>query len=298
MRPLTLNTKEKASPKGTLATLVPFSAGKGNNLLAVADPPMTERRAALNYNNNRAVQNQIHNLKYRGQLALATVLAERLTAEYRRANWTPAPTLICAVPLAPARLRERGFNQSTLLANELSKAVGVPMLEGTLRRIRYERPQVGLGARQRLLNMEGAFTAERALASGQRVVLVDDVCTTGATLRAAAQALIDAGAACVYALTIAAVPLEPGQASESTRHAVIRIVTRVKNDKQYRYAQLVMTDGRTKSLGALNPLTAAPLLTHVLELISNGKLTFDELLAIQEARKDWRDMPIVWSDVS
>ncbi len=100
------------------------------------------------------------------------------------------------------RLEERGYNQSALLATTFSKAVGLPVHPTWLQRTRETRHQVGLGPSERQANVEGAFVATTAVA-GHRILLVDDVYTTGATLHACAVAARSAGAEVVYGLTLA-----------------------------------------------------------------------------------------------
>ncbi len=119
------------------------------------------------------------------------------------------PDVLVPVPLHPARLRARGFNQSGLLAAALGGRIDRPV-EDALARIRRTRSQVGLGRGGRARNVSRAFVARRAL-DGARVGLVDDVATSGATLAAAAAALLEAGAGGVLGLTYA-LALDPGAA--------------------------------------------------------------------------------------
>lgn len=106
-------------------------------------------------------------------------------------------TLVVPMPLHRVRALERGYNQSTSLARGLAQGLGLPLAPGALRRVRPTRSQVGLGRDARWRNVARAFEADAVAARGGHVMLVDDVLTTGATAAAAAQALLDAGAASV-----------------------------------------------------------------------------------------------------
>ena len=147
----------------------------------------------------------VHRLKYGGCSSLAPPLA-RLMAEYWRVSPLPAD-VVAHVPLYIARQRERGYNQAHLLGRELGRLLGLPPVSGTLTRARNTRAQVGLDACQRHANVRGAFEYESPRRGdgvrGLRVLLVDDVCTTGATLEACSAALKAAGAASVWGLTLA-----------------------------------------------------------------------------------------------
>jgi ComF family protein len=146
----------------------------------------------------------IHHLKYSGRSSLAEPLGRFLT-ECWIAGPLPAD-LIVPVPLHKARLHERGYNQSTLLARQLARASGLPLAEEALKRIRATTPQVSLNAIEREANVRDAFEAHANLVVGRRILLVDDVCTTGATLDACSRALKQGGATSVWALTLARAP--------------------------------------------------------------------------------------------
>ena len=108
------------------------------------------------------------------------------------------------VPLARGRRRERGFNQSELIAERLAEALELPLVTAALERVRETRPQVGRSAAERRENVRGAFACpDGGLVADRRVIVIDDVATTGATLRACAEPLKAAGAARVFGLVVA-----------------------------------------------------------------------------------------------
>ena len=143
----------------------------------------------------------IHRFKYRGLRAAARPLGE-LLVDCWEAEPLPAEVIV-PVPLHPQRERERGYNQSALLARELSRGAALPLVEGTLLRVQPTTPQVELNASERAENVRGAFCCSGEELRGQAVLLVDDVLTTGATLRACAQALLESNSGPVWALTLA-----------------------------------------------------------------------------------------------
>jgi ComF family protein len=145
------------------------------------------------------LRDAVHALKYRNQSSLAAPLGAILTAHLEDGADLPLDGLI-PVPLHPDREEERGYNQSHLIASAMT-ATGVPLRAGLLHRERSTPPQVGLSRDERLRNVSGAFRASPEVALGSWL-LVDDVCTTGATLEACASALRTQGAAAVYAITL------------------------------------------------------------------------------------------------
>ena len=135
---------------------------------------------------------------------IGTRLAQLLCAAQRRPPLDVA-TLIAPVPLHPERERERGFNQATLLARALAQQTRLPLDEWSLARITHTmQHRAGMDARARHETVEAAFEVTRPrLIAGERVLLIDDVFTTGATVAACAHALKEAGATDVFVLTVA-----------------------------------------------------------------------------------------------
>ena len=148
------------------------------------------------------VRETVHQLKYRNLRAMALPLG-RLLAEYLDPHPLPADALV-PVPLHSGRLRRRGFNQASLLAGHMGRILGLPLVENALVRLQDAPSQAGAAsAAERHGNVRGAFSCRGQGLRGRRVLLVDDVCTTGATLDACALALKEAGVASVWGLTVA-----------------------------------------------------------------------------------------------
>lgn len=155
-----------------------------------------------------AIRNAIHRLKYERDIALAETLSHFLVELYQETKWQIE--LIVPVPLGVVRRRERGYNQAALIAYPFSLAVQIPYCAGAIRRVRETSSQVDLGLLQRLENVKGAFWADPRKVGGKRVLVVDDVTTTGATLNACAEALKNAGAEAVYGFVVARTILSEG----------------------------------------------------------------------------------------
>ena len=112
------------------------------------------------------------------------------------------------IPLAPLKKRQRGFNQSELIARKLSTAYNIPLLADNLIKIKQTKPQIHLTKEQRAENVKNAFAVKNSIAVKQKTVfLIDDIFTTGATMESAAHTLKRAGAARVFGITIAREPL-------------------------------------------------------------------------------------------
>jgi len=148
------------------------------------------------------IRRVVHELKYRQIRTLATPLAA-LLYDYLQNYPLPADTII-PVPLHSKRLRERGYNQSALIAKCLGKLAKLPVSTKSLVRTRHTSPQVGTAtAAERRRNITGAFAPADSSLSGKNILLIDDVATTGATLDACAAAAYTGGAAAVWGLVVA-----------------------------------------------------------------------------------------------
>jgi ComF family protein len=151
-----------------------------------------------------AVRTSLHQLKYAGERRVTEPLGAAMAARWRAAG--AGGDLLVPVPVHAERARQRGYDQAVLLAREISVRLRMPWL-AALQRTRRTAPQFDLGRRARRANVAGAFAlsdpACAARIAGRWIVLVDDVVTTGSTLVACAEALYDAGAVAVSAVTVA-----------------------------------------------------------------------------------------------
>jgi ComF family protein len=147
------------------------------------------------------LSNAIHKLKYHHDIGISESLAPYIIQLYKEINWET--DYIIPVPLSREKLNERGFNQAKLIATPFSLAINRPLLSNVLVKIYDTKSQVGLSREERTINVQNAFIVREDIIAGKRIVLVDDVSTTGATLEACAKALKKAGAASIVGLTLA-----------------------------------------------------------------------------------------------
>ncbi|MBI4676381.1 MAG: ComF family protein [Elusimicrobia bacterium] len=144
----------------------------------------------------------VHGFKYRSRLDAARFSGRQMARALDRFPEIRDFDCLAPVPLHPSRMRERGYNQALLLAQEVSAAVGKPIEEPLARRF-PTKPQWNLGRRQRSKNLVNGIVARDGSPKDKRILLVDDVCTTSATLEECAKALRLAGASSVNALVFA-----------------------------------------------------------------------------------------------
>jgi ComF family protein len=159
-------------------------------------------RAAYVYEG--ACRSMIHTFKYGNKTHLRRPLALLTVQQLDEFVRSRTPDMIIPVPLHRKRLRNRGFNQAILLGEFFSSQWNIPLVRHNLCRNRWTEPQINLVASARRENVKGAFTVQNeAELQGRRVLLVDDVCTTGSTVEECAVVLKSAGAADVSVLTVA-----------------------------------------------------------------------------------------------
>jgi ComF family protein len=152
------------------------------------------------------VRNALHDLKYRRNLGLGASLALHLENLLQNHQWNI--NLVAPVPLGKERRKQRGYNQGALIAQPLALALQLPYNPQILIRTRETQSQVDLTLSERQSNLDGAFQANNKVATNKRILIIDDVSTSGSTLDACAKALKKAGADTVFGLTIARAVLD------------------------------------------------------------------------------------------
>ncbi len=143
----------------------------------------------------------IHAIKYTETPALGKPLGDLLAQAWQ--TWRTKAEVVIAVPLHPDRQRERGYNQAELIAQRFAEKTNIPFSRELLFRVRHTPPQVGLDGKKRRHNVRGAFQAVESLVREKHILLIDDVLTTGATVKESAETLYRAGAQSVTAFCVA-----------------------------------------------------------------------------------------------
>ncbi len=183
---------------------IPFSHDLGAEILsaeAIADPPPFRRARSVAVHEG-VIRDMVHRLKYNDRTDLGPWMAGWMMRA--GSELLSDCDIMVPVPLHARRFWFRRFNQSAELARHLARLSGKPFDPDALRRVRQTRQQVGLGANERVANVRGAFRvpdAQEIKVRGRDVLLIDDVYTTGATVKAASRALLRSGAANVDVLT-------------------------------------------------------------------------------------------------
>jgi ComF family protein len=143
----------------------------------------------------------LHSLKYKSNLGIAEILAQPLISILNEEKWDF--DVVIPIPLGKSHLRQRGYNQAQAIARPISLAMNRVLLSNAVTRVKETSSQINLTPVQRYANLQDAFLANPAKLNGRKVLLVDDVATTGATLNSCAEALRAVGVSKVYCITVA-----------------------------------------------------------------------------------------------
>ncbi len=182
---------------GNLCDTCALPITDGNRCGACLTHPPAYDRVCVPYTYAFPADALVQDLKYRGMLAIAPLFGGAIASSLGE-----RPDVIIPMPLANARLRERGFNQAQEIARHVAKLTGIPLLPRACRKVRDTAPQAALPWKERAKNVRKAFVCDEDFA-GRHVAVVDDVMTTGATLNELARNLKQAGATRVTGLVVA-----------------------------------------------------------------------------------------------
>jgi len=149
----------------------------------------------------KSVKEAIHALKYQNNLSVGSIFCESLVAVILREGWKP--DAIVPIPLSKVRMKERGYNQAAILAYPVSLRLGVPMFQNLIQRTKTTESQVHLNHYERMANLQNAFSARYTHHKFRKVLIVDDVITTGSTINDCARAILESGAEEVYGISVA-----------------------------------------------------------------------------------------------
>lgn len=161
-----------------------------------------QTHAYLLFTKKGKVQKLLHALKYKGQAEVGVALGFMFGQEMQESNMLPEADLIISVPLHKKKLKYRGYNQSDKLAEGFSKATRIPWSGDMLERIKFTETQTGKTRNERWENVRGVFVVKGDV-KDKRVIIMDDVLTTGATIEACMEVLLKAGCREFIVLTIA-----------------------------------------------------------------------------------------------
>ncbi len=165
-------------------------------------PKFTQTRSVFYYEGT--LRQLVHSFKYQGKITIGKMLAQSMGDYCRDGSYFPTAECIVPVPLGIKKLRHREFNQSLILAKVVGKYLKVPVYPFALKKVKEPAPQMQLSRQARMRNVRGAFMVRNKKQINQKeVLLVDDVFTTGATIRECSRVLLQHGVKKVWALTLA-----------------------------------------------------------------------------------------------
>ncbi len=166
--------------------------------------PLHKASSLFFFTKGSRIQVLMHALKYQGRKDVGVFLGERMFYRLQEVNWLDDIDVLIPVPLHPNKRKKRGYNQSELIAQGLSSSSGIPHDYQSLQRVKFTETQTKKSRIERFENMQDVFEIKDFEAiRGKRVLLIDDIITTGATLEACAIVLLDSGAASVSVATLA-----------------------------------------------------------------------------------------------
>lgn len=161
--------------------------------------------AYLKFIKGGSVQNLLHRLKYEGRREVGIFLGQKFGEALQKVGYSQRTDLIVPVPIHPSKLKKRGYNQAEIFARGLSEGMGLPCEAHILKRLKKSRSQTERGKAERLSDIEGAFSViQQDKIFSKRILLVDDVITTGATVEVCSSALEAAGCKSIGLAAIAA----------------------------------------------------------------------------------------------
>lgn len=149
----------------------------------------------------------VRRLKYKKELSLGDTFSQAMVALFTQSRWQV--DAITPVPIGIARKSQRGYNQASLLARPMALRAGIEYLPKALKKVKDTPSQVGLNIHQRRANVKGSFQAQPGYVVGKKIMIVDDVCTSGATVEECSKVLLEAGAVEVYVITLARALFDP-----------------------------------------------------------------------------------------
>lgn len=162
-------------------------------------PPFTAMRSWSVFDGS--VRDALHSLKYKSNLGLGEILAQPLFEIVLMEKWPV--DMVVPIPLSKEHLKSRGYNQSACIARPLALRLQIDYQPGAIKRIKETTSQIKLSAVERYANLQDAFCGNPATLKHKKVLLLDDVTTTGATMKSCADAVRQAGASEIYCLTVA-----------------------------------------------------------------------------------------------
>lgn len=165
-------------------------------------PPYDVLRSWAEFNG--PLRDALHHLKYRSDIALGDTLSRPLIRLLKEYNWDIE--IVIPIPIGKQHHKERGYNQAALIAYPIALALGINYSDKLIKRIKETKSQVNLSSTERFKNLYSAFQGNSAKLNGKKVLLVDDVTTTGATMISCAKALVESGCERIYCLTVAKTP--------------------------------------------------------------------------------------------